>query len=337
MPQDLRFYLRESSDKLALLQVNDGQTYFTFSEVFVLVEDLIKDVADAVANHAITRGSCKDMTPPMPLYEAYNHFALFLSDPTSLDRFRQHEDYDFTVAVEDGCAATSGLRVLGDQLQDRRFLQALDHSAKIEIDSLYQIHSSYAKLLQTYSLARVLCLLENQVTPMDQPACPMPASMNAYEKILPILRRLAFLRPQEGLLTMDWADFGRYWRNVVEEDYSDPLIAEYTIAGRQRDHHGINGSGNTTQTSLIFLRIQTLRAYQTEELSSFEMGELPPTSDSDNTDLDETSQFELKFLSERFITPEYMRNISSDWRRGIYSPVEVPVEVPVEEDGDLPQ
>ncbi|CAK7272352.1 hypothetical protein SEPCBS57363_005087 [Sporothrix epigloea] len=265
------------------------------------------------------------MTPPMPLYEAYNHFALFLTDPASLDDYRQHEDCDFIVAVEDGCAATNGLKVLGDQLQDRRFLQALDSSAKSEIENLYQIHCSYAKLLQTYSLARVLCLLENQVTPMDQPACPMPASMNAYEKMLPILRRLAFLRPQEGLLTVDWADFGRYWREVVEQqNVSDPLPADNSIADR-RGH----GSGNTTQTSLIFLRIQTLPTDQTGDLSSFEMGELPATSDSNNTELDEKSRFDLKFLSERFITPGYMREVGNDWRRGVY--------LPVEEDGDMQQ
>ncbi|CAK7269692.1 hypothetical protein SEPCBS119000_003700 [Sporothrix epigloea] len=310
-PQNLTNRVQEPTDSVSILQVIDGQTHFTFAGVSELIDELIQEVADAVAQHAVTRGSCSDMQPAMPLHEAYNHFALFLSDPTNLALYKNNEDFDIMDAAADGYGATKAINALS-LVRGGSPSTALPQNLRTISDRecFHQILRSYATFLQTYSLARILCLLEDQVTPMDQPACPMPPSIHAYERMLPILRRLAGMHSSECAWMLEWHEFGTYWRNIIENVSDDFATGPAGAPSRL----------NNFRMHLFRLRIQTPPADVTDAQDpravQFASNLMARTRYSDSAGPGGTKEEDLKFLTERFITPAYLRGIRDSSRSG---------------------
>ncbi|CAK7231336.1 hypothetical protein SCUCBS95973_007876 [Sporothrix curviconia] len=195
---------------LLAFDVDDGLTSLSFYDASDLVDELIDDVAAAVAAYAVTRGSCSDMHPAMPDHEAHNLFVLFLADPDNLHKFTA---FEYNAENQDPADDRYGYHVAFDGA-----IQSLAEDADTDpaADAVYCLRGSYVRLLQTYALARILVLLENEAAPMDQPACPLPPLLDAYDRLLPLLRRVACKLQDLGLPMFPWCEFGIYWRGCLE-------------------------------------------------------------------------------------------------------------------------
>ncbi|CAK7210769.1 hypothetical protein SBRCBS47491_000891 [Sporothrix bragantina] len=222
------------------IQFDDGNTLLSFYNASELVDEFIENVAETIVQHAITHGSCAGMDPPMPAYEAYNHFALFLMDPTNLLRYVN----DNTIGYAKN-GARSAQMVTEIHERDGETLRATTTGIDPSSDALHGIRRSYVRLLQVYALARVLLKLENNKTPSAKPRCPEPTLFAAYRKILPLLNRVACQDATPELDMVNFVDFGALWRDMVDNFAGDYGTYYFNMIQRTYRYNAYeNGAGD---------------------------------------------------------------------------------------------